>query len=167
VVGKGQDFLDFTGYSFRNKHWIYEHIDSFLVGHIQVDNTCVVNFHAERGTKEYVSLKIEDIDFSDNYTLILNMQSDVNQVSFKASSKDAETMRRIVLNVGGHWRQSHWTLQNGWYYLDKSRMGDIWSGIPEPSTSGAALSFSALGVLFIRKRKKRKARSLTLPATPV
>jgi len=137
------------------------------VNHLQVDYTTVVNFRGMRGYLPYVYLHVRDIDFSYDSILIINIESDLGDFSLSASSNVEKAVRHIAVRYHGELRKSYWKYDRGSYYLDTTRIYDPWPGLPEPSTYGAAFSFSALAVGFIRRRKKRKARLFTPVGVPV
>jgi len=134
-----------------------------------VNSDSVIEFHGEGNYLPTVDLNIGRIDIALNSILLIKLNSATGVFAFRAGqSNQVQSMRHIAVEVNGELKQSRWVERNGWYYLNHLEF-DPWVPIPEVSTYGAAFSFSALGVLFIRKRKKRKTRSaaLTPSAIPV
>gem|GEM_PF-1708322 len=130
-----------------------------------VNKTTIVDFNAFPGNQGWIEVVIKNIEIDIDSVLILKLSESFGWFSFSSSSNLEQVLRCIAVEVNGELRRASWDIVQGTYVF--SGVGDMWTPVPEPSTCGAAFSFSALAVGFIRKRKKRKTLSVSLTPSGV
>jgi len=111
-------------------------------------------------TDQYGHITILDMSIGENSVLIIK---NINtRFLFSISDRDRSFIARsIVFDTGGGLVRSKVIpdIANAFELVPST---EPWTPIPEVSTYGTALSFSALGVLFIRKQKRESSRSRVL-----
>jgi len=126
--------------------------NAIYANYFVVNKTTTVDFNAYPGNQGWIEVVIKNIEIDIDSVLILKWSESFGWFSFSSSSNVEQVLRRIAVEFNGELWCASWDIVQGTYVY--SGIGDPWTPVPEASTYGAAFSFSALGVGFIRKRKK-------------
>gem|GEM_PF-5424044 len=135
------------------------YIDSIIVDNAD-SSPCFFNVETHQTWGGGNFIYVNDLVFIGNSSLSIGGDfSSIGHASISILIRDygertLENLRHIS-SGGNRVRAFRDSTHSGYYRIVKGY--EPWTPVPEASTYGAAFSFSALGVLFVRRRKKKSA----------
>jgi len=153
----------------KNRLTFWAEYNTSLEFDLTVNSTSVINFEYDipwDTSVDSLDITIRNLRIANDSILKISGGFFSEFIVLDTAENREALSRTALLGLREAPMKPKWALYSGRWFLDPFS-NEPWAPVPEASAYGAVFSFSGLAVGLIRRRKKRRAHSLTVSGVRV